>query len=187
MSNKLKIIVCSTRPGRVGLLIGEWFFQRAVANGRFNPDIVDLAKVNLPIFDEPKHPAMQKYEHDHTKKWAAIVNDGDAYVFVTPEYNGGPPPALLNALNYVYKEWNYKPAAFVSYGGVAGGTRAVQVEKQILTTLKVVPIFEAVVFPMVAQNISEGKLGGSELQDQAATTLLNELFRWSKALEVLRN
>lgn len=103
MSNKLKIIVCSTRPGRVGLLIGEWFFQRAVANGRFNPDIVDLAKVNLPIFDEPKHPAMQQYEHDHTKKWAAIVNDADAYVFVTPEYNGGPPPALLNALSYVYR------------------------------------------------------------------------------------
>ena len=49
------------------------------------------------------------------------VNAADEYVFVTPEYNYGPPPSLLNALDYVYKEWNYKPAGIVSYGGVSGG------------------------------------------------------------------
>ncbi len=48
------------------------------------------------------------------------------YVLVTPEYNYGPTPALVNALDYVYHEWGYKPAAFVSYGGVSGGLRGVQ-------------------------------------------------------------
>jgi NAD(P)H-dependent FMN reductase len=186
LSIKLNIIVCSTRPNRVGLMVGEWFLKQAVQNGNFVIEFVDLAKIDLPMYNEPKHPSLQQYEHDHTKKWATIVNAADAYVFVTPEYNYGPPPALINALNYVYKEWNYKPAGFVSYGGVSGGTRAVQVEKLILTTLKVVPIFEAVVVPMAAQFFAQGLFRGSELHEQAATDMLNELLRWAAALKPLR-
>ena len=69
---------------------------------------------------------------------------------MTPEYNYGPPPSLIDAIDYVYKEWNYKPAGFVSYGGVSGGLRAVQMEKQTRTTSKVVPIVEAVVITRTA-------------------------------------
>ena len=63
---------------------------------------------------------------------SASVAAADAFVIVTPEYNYGPPPSLINAFDYVYKEWNYKAAGFVSYGGVSGGLRAVQMEKQTL-------------------------------------------------------
>ena len=107
-------------------------------------------------------------------------------MFVTPEYNYGPPPSLLNALNYVYKEWNYKPAAFVSYGGVSGGLRAVQIEKQTLTTLKMVPIVEAVTIQMVAQHMSEGRFTPKDVHVTSATTMLNELVRWTEALKPLR-
>jgi NAD(P)H-dependent FMN reductase len=96
----------------------------------------------------------------------------------------GPHP--INAFDYVYKEWNYKPAGFVSYGEVSGGLRAVQIEKQTLTTLKVVPIVEAVVIPMVAQSIADGRFRGSELQIQAAKVMLGELLRWAGALQPLR-
>jgi NAD(P)H-dependent FMN reductase len=144
---KLGISVASTRPSRVGHLIGQWVHERAVEHGKFDIDLLDLAKFHLPLYDEPKHPSLQQYEHDHTKRWAASVTSADAFVIVTPEYNYGPPPSLINAFDYVYKEWNYKPAGFVSYGGVSGGLRAVQMEKQTLTTLKVVPIVEAVVIP----------------------------------------
>ena len=129
----LHTIVCSTRPGRVGLPVAQWFYEVARQHGGFDAKLVDLAAFNLPIYDEPKHPVLQQYEHEHTKRWSASVSAADAFVFVTPEYNYGPPPSLLNALNYVYKEWNYKPAAFVSYGGVSGGLRAVQIEKHTLS------------------------------------------------------
>ena len=109
-------------------------------------------------------------------------------MFVTPEYNYGPPPSLLNALNYVYKEWNYKPAAFVSYGGVSGGMRAVQMEKLTLTTLKMVPIVEGVLVPMVAQFLdAEKKFQPSELHLASAKILLDELLRWAVALKPLRS
>src|SRR3546814_1428758 len=82
------------------------------------------------------HPRLGKYQHEHTRRWSESVAAADAFALVTPEYNFGPTPALLNALNYVYTEWNYKPAAFVSYGGVSGGIRAVQLTKPVLCTLK---------------------------------------------------
>jgi NAD(P)H-dependent FMN reductase len=186
MANKLHVIVCSTQPGRVGLPVGEWFFTQAQNHGRFDAELIDLATIDLPMYDEPKHPSLQQYQREHTKRWSAKVASADAYIFVTPEYNFGPPPALVNALNYVYKEWNYKPAGFVSYRGISGGLRAVQMEKLILTTLKVVPLVEAVVIPMVAQLLDAGEFRGNEIQTQAAGVLLTELDRWAEALKRLR-
>ena len=124
MTLKLHTIICSTRPDRVGPPVAKWFHELATQHRQVETLLVDLAEFNLPIYDEPEHPIRQNYQHEHTKKWAASVNAADAYVFVTPEYNFGLPPSLLNALDYVYKEWNYKPAGIVSYGGVSGGIRA---------------------------------------------------------------
>jgi NAD(P)H-dependent FMN reductase len=184
---KLHVILSSTRPGRVGATIASWFHGVAIEHGKFDPELVDLAEFDLPVYNEPRHPVLQQYEHEHTKRWGASVAAADAFVFVTPEYNYGPTPALLNALDYVYKEWNYKPAAFVSYGGVSGGIRAVQTTKQTLTTLKVVPLVEAVVVQMVAKQLDENKqFKPSDVHTSSAKTMLDELLRWTEALRPMR-
>ncbi len=188
MAPKLNVIICSTRPGRVGKAVGDWFDGAARQHGGFDVELVDLAEMNLPIYDEPKHPRLKQYEHEHTKRWSASVDSADAFVFVTPEYNHGPPPSLVNALNYVYVEWTYKPAGFVSYGGVSGGMRAVQSEKLALTSFKMVPILETVLIPMVPQHIDKatGALQPNEIHQSSATMMLDELLRWAKALKPLR-
>ncbi|MDZ4730834.1 MAG: NAD(P)H-dependent oxidoreductase [Xanthomonadales bacterium] len=187
MKLKLHTIVCSTRPGRVGPHIAKWFHEQAVNHDLFDAELVDIAEFKLPVYDEPEHPIRQNYQHEHTKKWAASVAAADAYVFVTPEYNYGPPPSLLNALNYLYKEWNYKPAALVSYGGVSGGLRAAQMEKLTLTTLKVMPIVEAVVVQHVTDLFDEkGTFQATDIHEKSAEKLLNELHRWAMALKTLR-
>jgi NAD(P)H-dependent FMN reductase len=115
MKPKLHIIIGSTRPGRVGPSIAKWLHSFAVEHSKFDPALVDLADFKLPIFDEPNHPAMQKYEHEHTKVWAASVAAADALVFVTPEYNFGPPPALVNALDYLRRQlWRHFRWAAIS-------------------------------------------------------------------------
>lgn len=187
MSLKLQVIVGSTRPGRIGPAIATWFAEFAKQHSEFEVELVDLADFNLPVYDEPVHPRMQQYEHEHTKRWSAKVQAADAYVFVTPEYNFGPPPALLNALNYVYSEWNYKPCGFVSYGGLSGGMRAVQMEKLLATTLKMMPMVEAVALPMVWNQLGEtGQFTSNELVDDSAQALLGELGRWAAALKPMR-
>jgi NAD(P)H-dependent FMN reductase len=174
----LQIIIASTRPGRAGLPIAQWFRDRAVAHGAFDVELVDLAEVNLPFMDEPNHPRLRQYTHQHTKDWSATVDAGDAFVFVTPEYNYGFTAPWKNAIDFLHAEWQYKPVGFVSYGGVAAGTRAVQMMKQVVTTLKMLPLFEAVNIPFFAQFMDdEGRLQPNETMELAADAMLDELVR----------
>jgi len=184
---RLNVIIASTRPGRVGPAFAQWFAEAAQAHGQFDVQLVDLAEFKLPVFDEPNHPRMQKYTHEHTRKWAASVDSADAFVFVTPEYNFNAPPSLLNALQYLVKEWNYKPASFVSYGFASGGLRAVQEIKTLLTTLKIVPLNEQVMVQNFPQTLGEdGKFKPSELHTDSAKAALDELLRYTNALKPLR-
>jgi len=184
---ELNVIIASTRPGRMGPVIGKWFYEFAGSHGAFNVNLVDLAEVNLPLLDEPGHPRMQDYQHAHTQRWSALVDAADAFVIVTPEYNFGPPASLINALDYLYNEWNYKPVGFVSYGGMSGGVRSVQMTKQVVTTLKMVPIVEAVTIPMHWQQIDEsGDFVPTEIHTASASEMLTELRRWTDALRLLR-
>lgn len=187
MPLRLHTIITSTRPGRIGPAVATWFHQAALEHGLFDAELVDLASFKLPIYDEPKHPMMRAYEHEHTKRWSASVKRADAFVFVTPEYNFGPPPALLNALDYLFHEWHYAPAGFVSYGGASGGVRAVQIEKIMMTTLKMIPITEAVMAPTAWNQINETKVfAPNDVQKAAVAPMLNELHRLAQALQPLR-
>lgn len=185
MKPKLHTLICSTRPGRVGPAIARWVHETATAHGKFEARLVDLASFNLPVFDEPAHPRLQTYSHAHTREWSASVSEADAFLFVMPEYNYGPPPALLNAMNYLVREWQYKPVAFVSYGGMSGGVRAVQVTKQLLTTYKMVPLLEAVAIPNVTQHLTGDRFTSNEIISQSAAVMLDELHRWTSALLTL--
>jgi NAD(P)H-dependent FMN reductase len=172
----LHVILASTRPGRAGEPIADWFMERAGAHGAFDVELVDLAEVNLPFIDEPNHPRLRRYTHQHTKAWSARVNAADAFVFVTPEYNYGFTAPLKNAIDFLHFEWQHKPVGFVSYGGVAAGTRAVQMLKQVVTTLKMLPLFEAVNIPFHTRFIDEeGRVSANDVMVGAATAMLDEL------------
>lgn len=184
---KLTIILTSTRPGRVGKAVADWFYAHAQANpAGLEVDFADLQELNLPLLDEPNHPTMQQYEHEHTRRWSKIVDDSDAFIFVLPEYNHTPPPSFVNAVDYLYKEWNYKPAGFVSYGGISGGIRSTEIAKHILNTLEMVPIKQQVMIPMVSSHIEDGTFVPTDIHEQSAQTLLETMARWSKALKTMR-
>ena len=183
----LQIFIASTRPGRKGEAVAKWFDARARAHGAFDVELVDLAEVNLPLLNEPEHPSLRKYQHDHTKRWSERVTRADAFVFVTPEYNYCAPPSLVNALDYLVHEWSFKPVGFVSYGGVSGGTRSVQMTKLQVTALRMMPISEAVTLPFFARMFAaDGTFAPDETQQKAADTMLSELARWTAALRTLR-
>jgi NAD(P)H-dependent FMN reductase len=184
---KLMIVIASTRPGRIGLPVSEWLETRVAAHGGFDVDVADLAAIDLPMMDEPNHPRLQRYEHQHTKDWSARVDAADAFVFVHPEYNYGMTAPLKNALDYLHMEWTYKPVGLVSYGGVSAGLRAAQMIKQVVTTLKMTPVVEAVSIPFVAQFVGdEGEIVANEVMEKAADAMLTEIARYAEALKPLR-
>ncbi|MBL7490747.1 NAD(P)H-dependent oxidoreductase [Frankia sp. AgB1.9] len=184
---KLVIIIASTRPGRIGPSIGTWVAEQATAHGAFDVELVDLAEVDLPMFNEPRHPRLGDYAHDHTKEWAATVAAADAFVFVMPEYNHSFTAPLKNAIDFLSAEWRYKPVGFASYGGIAAGTRAVQAIKPVLTALDLVPVTPAIALAMVGQKIgSDGQLVADAAMDAAAKVMFDEIARWTAALAGLR-
>ena len=183
----LRVIIGSTRPGRIGPSVAAWITDRAREHGGFDVEVTDLAELNLPIYDEPNHPRLQQYVHQHTKDWSALVAASDAFIFVTPEYNYSFNAATKNAIDYLFREWGHKAAGIVSYGGVAAGTRATQMLKQVFSALKLVPVTEAVNIPFVFKHLDEEKrFKSTEELEQAATAMLDELQRWTEALQTLR-
>lgn len=186
MTNLL-IIIGSTRPGRVGLPVGEWFADRAREDGDFDVSVADLAEWNLPFLDEPNHPRLRQYVHDHTERWSEVVDAADAFVFVMPEYNHGIAAPLKNAIDYLHVEWDRKPVGFVSYGGVAAGTRAVQMTKQIVLALRMVPINDAVSIPFVKSMIGDdGALHPTSIVEESVQPMLEELAAVAAAMRSVR-
>lgn len=182
---KLTVIIASTRPGRAGLPIANWFVTLA-KNGPFEVQVADLAELNLPLLDEPAHPRLKQYQREHTKRWSAIVDGSDAFVTVTPEYNFSSPPAFINALDYLYSEWQYKPMAFVSYGGISGGLRSTQMSKLTVSALGMMPLPGGVTLPFFSKHLADGVFKPEEVADKSAMDMLTELHRWAVALKTMR-
>jgi NAD(P)H-dependent FMN reductase len=184
--SRLMIIIGSTRPGRAALPIARWFAGQAEAHGGFAVTVADLAELALPLLDEPAIPRLGQYTQEHTRRWSELVDAADAIVFVTPEYNFGYPAVLKNAIDFLHREWHHKPAGFVSYGGVAAGTRAVQQLKQVVTTLRMLPVFEGVNIAWHPRFLTDGRFRPDEATGKAATAMLEELVRTEAALRPLR-
>ena len=183
---RLAVVVGSTRPGRAALPLAEWIAQIARDHGGFEVELVDLADVDLPLFNEPRHPILKQYEYDYTKRWSAIVDAADAFVMVTPEYNHGITAVLKNAIDYLHSEWAYKAVGILSYGGVAAGTRSAAMLKQVLAPLKMVPTVASVSLPFFQQFIVDGVVKPNTEMTTAANAMLDELAHWTKALKTLR-
>jgi NAD(P)H-dependent FMN reductase len=183
----LKIIIASTRPGRKGISVANWFIETVKKYPDFNVEILDLAEINLPFIDEPNHPRLQQYTKEHTKQWSNTINSADAFVFIIPEYNYSMPPTLLNAIDFLYKEWNYKPVGLVSYGGMSGGTRSAQMSKQVMTAVKLMPLAEGVTLPFFTKNIDDNeRFNSNELIDKSVAVMMKELLKWTAALKSIR-
>ena len=179
----LQVVIASTRPGRIGPAFARWFVERAEQHGEFEIEVIDLAEVALPFMDEPHHPRLGRYQHQHTKDWSATVSRADAFVFVTPEYNYGYNAVLKNALDYLHTEWADKALGFVSYGGVAAGTRSVQQLKQVVMALRMVPVVEAVNVPFAAQFLDDAReVRPNDIMNSSADAMLAELARMTTRL-----
>ncbi|HEY2950830.1 MAG TPA: NAD(P)H-dependent oxidoreductase [Micromonosporaceae bacterium] len=182
----LNVIIASTRPGRVGAQVADWFLPIARDHGGFDVTVVDLAQLELPFLDEPEPAFEGRYVHEHTKRWSVITDAADAFVFVMPEYNNGYSAPLKNAIDYLYEEWAYKPVAFVSYGMSSSGLRAVNMIKQVVTNLRMMPVSDPVSIPLRQALDADGRLVPTAHMDQAAKELLDELLRLSAPLSALR-
>ena len=187
----ISVIVGSTRQGRFSERPAQWILQELRKREGIEARLLDLRDFPMPFFDQPMPPAAPgrpAYEHYVVKNWTAQIAASDGFVFVTPEYNYGPSAVLKNAIDWVYTEWNRKPAAFVSYGG-AMGARGVQQLRETAIELQMAPVRSSVHIPVATlwAHFQGGDVerGLAELEKQA-NGLIDDLLWWTAALKTAR-
>ena len=187
----ISVIVGSTRQSRFSEKPARWIFQHLQRRDGIEAQLLDLRDFPMPFFDDPVPPASPgraPYEHEMVKQWTAKIAASDGFVFVTPEYNYGPPAVLKNALDWVYSEWNRKAAAFVSYGSVMGA-RSVQQLRMVAIELQMAPVRSSVHIPVATlwAHFKGGDVdqGLADLETPAQV-MIDDLLWWTAALKAAR-
>lgn len=163
---RLAVITGGGRRGRTGRAVADWFIGRAWQRSDFDLDVVDLAETAEP---GPRLAA------------------ADAFVVVTPEYNHSFPAPLKDAIDRHHREWHAKPVAFVSYGGLSGGLRAVEQLRAVFAELHAVTVRDTVSFHGPWSGVdAQGHPVDPVAVEQAAKVMLDRLAWWAWALREAR-
>jgi NAD(P)H-dependent FMN reductase len=187
----ISVIVGSTRQGRFSEKPAKWIWDHLKRRDGVDARLLDLRDFPMPFFDQPVTPATPgrlPFEHEVVHQWTAAIAQSDGFIFVTPEYNYGPPAVLKNAIDWVYPEWNRKAAAFVSYGS-AVGARGVQQLRQEVIELQLVPVRSSVHIPVATllahYRGGDVEAGLAELEAHARG-VIDDLLWWTEALKAAR-
>ena len=187
----IKVIAGSTREGRFSDKAAAWITEEIKKQEGVAVEVLDLCDYAMPFFNEPVSPSFKQepYKNEAVARFTKKIEEGDAFVMVTPEYNHGTSGVLKNALDWVYPEWNNKPVAFVSYGSV-GGARAVEQLRLNAIELQMTPIRNAVHIPGEQYfPVLFGKMEAKELfalQSGKAEAKITQLLWWTRALKNAR-
>ncbi|MGW3289903.1 NADPH-dependent FMN reductase [Streptomyces sp. NPDC001002] len=171
------LVLGSNRHGRFGPIVADWLLDHMRDHTDLNPEVMDVAEADLPTTFEPSAAALAA-RSTVTPRLAAA----DAFVVLTPEYNHSFPAGLKNLIDWHYTEWRAKPVALVSYGGLAGGLRAVEHLRQVFAELHAVTIRDTVSFHNAGASFDEGRLKDPSGPDAAAKVMLNQLVWWGRVL-----
>jgi NAD(P)H-dependent FMN reductase len=167
--------------------VARWIVDLAAHRDDIDVELVDLRDFPLPFFESPVPPKRRLPDDPQIQAWAAKVAEADGYVIVTPEYNYGYPAVLKNALDHLYYEWNDKPVAFVGYGAVSGGLRAVMQLRQVVVELGLVQTHDQVTIPRVFAAFGEDGQPVDEVLPQLATAMWDEVAEWALLLQAKRD
>jgi NAD(P)H-dependent FMN reductase len=163
---RIAVVIGSTRDGRFGPTVAHWFAALARDRSDLDVDVVDLLEPGVP-----------------GPRFAAAIDAADGVVIVTPEYNHSFPGPLKSAIDSLGREWHAKPVAFVSYGGISGGLRAVEPLRGVFAELHAVTIRETVSFALARQAFDgDGNPKDADAVNAAAHRLLDQLTWWARTL-----
>jgi NAD(P)H-dependent FMN reductase len=179
-------ILGSTRQGRFGDSVANWFAQLAHGRDDLTFELIDLRDWPLPFFDSPASPASGKIAAE-ARAWSEKIAAGDGYVIITPEYNRGYPAVLKNAIDYLFHDWSNKPLGLVGYGGSAGGARALQQLRIVAMEVGMAPVRTEVNVVFARRQFDEAGKMTNEVHERNATQMLDQVVQWAGAMRVLRS
>lgn len=173
---RLGLIYGSTRPGRLCDTVANWVAEQVGERPEFEIETIDPARL----------PRGGDGRLDEAEVEAPIAR-AEAFIVVTPEYNHGYPAALKELIDSAYEPWQAKPVAFVSYGGLSGGLRAVEQLRQVFAELDAVTLRETVSFTEIWEQFgANGELRSPYRARRSMGKLLVRLQWWAESLREAR-
>ena len=185
---KVAIIIGSTRSHRLGERVAQWVEIASKEMKDWDVTILDLQKKNLPFYDEIKLPAEmdRKYPNPKVQAWSKSIDEADAFLIITPEYNHSVPAPLKNAIDWLYPEWANKPAALVGYStSTIGAARAIEHLRNILATLAVATVRTGLTIGRAQDVIDEKGICKDENLNKVLRTEFMQLDSWGRAMSSL--
>lgn len=183
---KIAILSCSTRIGRQSHRVALALEKKVAALEGYEAIMVDLAAYQIPIFDQvlSRHPNPPA----DLIRVAQLLKEADAMIFVSPEYNGGPAPALRNLADYLGKtEFFRKAIAVCSVStGLMGGVRGALQMQQLVLALFAYPIPQMLLVPTVQSKFMEDGLFIDPEFEKKVDTFLTDFVWLVSALEAKR-
>src|SRR5271165_2898161 len=183
----IPIVLGSIRIGRKSRSIALFIRSRMAADPRLKADLLDLGEYSFPMMEQ--RLSEMKVAPPGLQEFSDQLERADGLLIVSPEYKGGVPGVLKNALDYLKPGiLRRKPVGIctVSAGGFGGLNCLMQLRLTILA-LGGVPIPDVLPVSRVQELFDE------EGQPRDGTWSLNirhfidELLFYAKALAQARN
>ncbi|HMT30477.1 MAG TPA: NAD(P)H-dependent oxidoreductase [Bacteroidia bacterium] len=174
---KIAIISASIRKGRKSSRVALFFKNFLTENKLAESEILDLKEYNFPLFEE--RLKFQENPSQNAIDFSGKIKNADGVIIVTPEYNGGYPASLKNAIDLLIEEWNHKPVAISTVSdGVFGGTQVITSLQFSLWKMKALTINAMFPVPKIGDAFTEeGKPADAEGVNKRATAFITELLR----------
>ncbi|WP_306028342.1 NADPH-dependent FMN reductase [Stappia sp. MMSF_3263] len=182
MTGKLRIAVLygSAREGRFCNTVGDWLTPRLWEMSAFEVDLIDPLELGLPA-------RLEAEENAAVKGYLRRIDAADGFIVVTPEYNHGYTADLKYLIDNARAEWKRKPVGFVSYGGSAGGLRAVEQLRLVFAELHAVGLRDGVSFANPWNDLdADGALACTDASQKALEQMMSEMNWWAGALKRAR-
>ncbi|AMT95063.1 NADPH-dependent FMN reductase [Brevibacterium linens] len=180
----IAIIPGTSRPQALNPQIVNWVEQQLASNGDVRAEVVDFGSFDLPLLDEVIPAGAKMYANDHTKAWGAKLEEFDAFIFVTPEYNHSISGSLKNALDFVATEFNHKVAGIVNYGADKG-VRAAEHLRHILANYKLAVVRDQASFSIFT-DVADGTFAPAEVSTAPFASMVDDIVAWGEALKSVR-
>ncbi len=184
MNKKLNISIIygSTRKKRIGIRFVNYLENQIKERGH-NPILIDPIKMSFPFLDK----RFDDYDKDKLPTNIGIVQKllkkSHAFILVSAEYNHMPPPAMVNLLNFFYKEYDRKASTVCTYSsGDFAGVRVQSPLRAFLTQFGCPPIKYGMFQPNVNKFFNEcGIPSDKKNAEERFNIFFNELVWYAKA------
>lgn len=173
---RIAIISPSVRKGRNSHRIALYVNKLITETGLAEAEIIDLARYEFPVFNE--RLKYQDSPGDNTLEFAGKIRSSDGVVIIAPEYNGGYPASLKNAIDLLTDEWRKKPVAFVTVSdGHFAGTQVITSLQFVFWKLGALTVPASLRFPDIVNTFDENGVPADKTSaDKRTKAFIRELF-----------